>query len=55
MKLLEILSGFFGLLFVMCCTGFDCPECNFVAQAVAVIVCAALCLIFAYLANKRKE
>ena len=54
MNLLEILSGVFGLLSVMCCTGFDCPECNFVAQITAVIVCAALCLILAYYANKRK-
>lgn len=55
MNFLEILSGVFGLLSVMCCTGFDCPECNFVAQITAVIVCAALCLILAYYANKRKD
>lgn len=46
MDFLDILSGVFGLLSVMCCTGFYFPECNFIAHAVAVIVCAALCLIF---------
>ena len=46
MDFLDILSGVFWLLSVMFCTGFDCPECNFVAQSIAVIVCAALCLIF---------
>ena len=46
MDLLDILSGVFVLLSVMCCTGFYCPECNFIAQSIAVIVCAALCLIF---------
>lgn len=41
-KLLGVSGGFGALL---CMTGFDCPECNFEAQTIALVSCIVVALV----------
>lgn len=48
-KVIGFLCAFGALL---CATGFDCPECNFVAQTIATVSCAVAALVCGYIAGK---
>ncbi len=42
--------GAFGAL--LCMTGFDCPECNFAAQTIALVVCLIVAVVCGLIAGK---
>lgn len=50
-KGIGIASAFGALL---CATGFDCPECNYTAQAIATASCFVIALVCG-IVSSRKE
>ena len=51
MKVCAVVSGMAALF---CMTGYDCPECNFVKQTIALAVCAIVCLVCSYVVLKKE-
>jgi len=55
MKTIEILGIFSAFFAVLCMTGFDCPECNYVAQTIALCVCVVVALVCGLIIYKRER
>ena len=39
---------------LLCMTGYDCPECNFVAQTIALGVCSLVAIVCGMIVYKRE-
>lgn len=51
MHTIKLFCGTFFAIAALCCaTGFDCPDCNVLAQSCALIACA--CAAIAFLKNE---
>lgn len=52
MKAIKIIGYMSAFGVLLCATGYDCPECNFTAQTIALVSCLTLSILCGLIAGK---
>lgn len=51
-RFLKVCAFISGMCALLCMTGYDCPECNYIEQTIALAACAIVCLVCSYASLK---
>lgn len=52
-KIIRIIEGIGVAGVLLCLSGYDCPDCNYVAQTIALGVCICVCVVCGLIANRK--